>query len=318
MQCASQMRVGCRRDNGGNGAPIARHLKVLEDLDVGVVDRRQTLNLLLGIRVKVACVARSLDVGDERGGNLELVEGDPVDAVEEGMVLDVVDAALHVAEAPRQIRRAQVADEVNFVRLKVFGKRNAPRNNLLVDAHRVGIRKWRVARKHFKNENAQRPPVDGVAVALAQNDLGGEVLGRAAQRPGAVKHTLGKSKVSNADVSAVVEKQVLGLQIPVDDIKVVQVVESHGDLGGVDTRHGRGEAAVRVQVGEHFASVNILQHNVEIARVLKRGNHVDDKRAVHCRKQLLLVHYVLDLFCPHDAFLLQHLESTILSRLCIL
>ena len=48
---------------------------------------------------------------------------------------------------------------------------------------------------HFVNENAERPVIDGLAVALVEQDLGRDVFRRAAEGVGAVDHHLGEPEV---------------------------------------------------------------------------------------------------------------------------
>ena len=55
---------------------------------------------------------------------------------------------------------------------------------------------------------------DGEPVPLALHDLGGEVLGRAAERPRPVAaHPLGEPEVGDLEVALAVKQQVLRLQI---------------------------------------------------------------------------------------------------------
>ena len=45
---------------------------------------------------------------------------------------------------------------------------------------------WRKAGAHFVDEDAERPPIDGAVVALVFDNLGSDVLGRAAKCPRAL------------------------------------------------------------------------------------------------------------------------------------
>ena len=53
--------------------------------------------------------------------------------------------------------------------------------------------------EHLEHDHAEGPPVDRLAVALLQDELGREVLGRAAQRPRAVLDVLGEAKVDELE-----------------------------------------------------------------------------------------------------------------------
>ena len=63
-------------------------------------------------------------------------------------------------------------------------------------------------------------------MAAVEDDLGRHVLGGAAERPGLVTlwDHLGEAKVHHFDVALGIQKQVLGLEIPIDDALAVQVV----------------------------------------------------------------------------------------------
>lgn len=47
---------------------------------------------------------------------------------------------------------------------------------------------------------------------------------------------LAQAEVGEDDVTLRVQQDVLGLQVPVDDVERVQVAQRAGDLGGVETR----------------------------------------------------------------------------------
>lgn len=55
---------------------------------------------------------------------------------------------------------------------------------LLVDFHRSLVPEGRLAQQKLVQEDAERPPVYGRVVAFRLDDLGGEVLWRAAQGVG--------------------------------------------------------------------------------------------------------------------------------------
>ena len=95
--------------------------------------------------------------------------------------------------------------------------------DLLVDAEGVVVEEGRVAGQHLVHEDAQRPPVHRLVVALDQSgvsiwsrdlvsanpipahlgldDLGRQVLRGAAQGPGAVSDLLGKTKICDLQVA---------------------------------------------------------------------------------------------------------------------
>ena len=70
-------------------------------------------------------------------------------------------------------------DILNFVR-EVRGKLEFSRHDLLVDLDGLVGEEGRVAGRHLVEEDAQRPPVNRLVVALAEDDFRGQVLRRAA------------------------------------------------------------------------------------------------------------------------------------------
>lgn len=141
----------------------------------------------------------------------------PIDALEPGVVLDVLRAALEVAEPLGEVVGEEAPDEVLGERVDVPRHAVPPGEDLLVDLERVVGEEGRVPGEELEQEDAERPPVGGGAVARCgdlrrgereegsatvegsgrgrggrgTHDLGREVLGRAAQRPGALGHVLG-------------------------------------------------------------------------------------------------------------------------------
>lgn len=69
-----------------------------------------------------------------------------------------------------------------------------------------------------------------------------EIVGCAAQRPRRRRTGFCEAKVCDFYVPVAVEKDVFGLEVAVDDVLLVQVVESESDLSGVEFCHRLGEA----------------------------------------------------------------------------
>ena len=151
----------------------------------------------------------------------------------------------------------------------------------------------RVAHEHLVDEHARRPPVDGLAVALGLDDLGREVLGRAAERPRAVLDQLGEAEVDDLQVALAVEQQVLGLEVAVDDVAVVEVLEREHHRRAVEGGGGLVELALLLQQREELAALADLEHHVQVGAVLVRRDQPYAERVVGLRHDPLLVHHVL-------------------------
>ena len=107
-------------------------------------------------------------------------------------------------------------------------------------------------------------PVDGVRVALVDDDLRGEVFGGAAHGPRLVLDALGKAKVRDADVAFVVDQHVLGLEVAEHNVEVVQVLECEHGLGTEESSLLLVKAVLLLllDVGEHLAAVDEFEDKV--------------------------------------------------------
>jgi hypothetical protein len=88
-------------------------------------------------------------------------------------------------------------------------------------------------------------PIDTLVVALGANDLGREVIWRTTKGPSNVGNLLGKSKIGNLEMSMSVQKQVLGLEITVDDVHAVEIVQCQCDFCSIEFGYRVGEALGR-------------------------------------------------------------------------
>jgi hypothetical protein len=112
------------------------------------------------------------------------------------------------------------------MRLNKARELDLPGEDQLVDAEWILVVKGRVPGEHLVDEHSDGPPVNGFPVALALDDLGGEVLGRAAERPRAVLDTLSKAEVGDFDVADPVDQDVLRLQISVHNA-ALRILTNH-------------------------------------------------------------------------------------------
>uniref|UniRef100_A0A182INX3 Uncharacterized protein n=1 Tax=Anopheles atroparvus TaxID=41427 RepID=A0A182INX3_ANOAO len=166
----------------------------------------------------------------------------------------------------------------------------------------------RVAGGHLVHQHAECPPVDRLVVALAEDDLGRQVLGRTAQRPGATLDALGEPEIGHLQVALGVDQQVFRLEIAIDQVEIVEILERQHDLGGVEARVRLREAADLPQVREHLTAGDVLQHHVQVGVVLEVELQTDQERERDGLQDALLVQRVLDLLQ------LDHLLSSLARR----
>jgi hypothetical protein len=115
-------------------------------------------------------------------------------------------------------------------------------------------------------------------------DLGREVLGRAAERVRAVAvlHVdLAEAKVAERDVAVVVQQDVLRLEVAVHDVERVQVLEHEEELRAVEARVLLAEALLLLQVVEELAAVDQRKDEVQLLLALEAELERHDERAVH-------------------------------------
>lgn len=65
---------------------------------------------------------------------------------------------------------------------------------------------------------------------------------RTTESPGDIRDVLREAEIGDLDVPVRAEEDVFGLEIPVDDVLLVEVIESQGDFGSEELGDRVGEA----------------------------------------------------------------------------
>mmetsp|Transcript_88844 Transcript_88844/g.265053 ORF Transcript_88844/g.265053 Transcript_88844/m.265053 type:complete len:374 (+) Transcript_88844:762-1883(+) len=143
----------------------------------------------------------------------------------------------------------------------------------------------------------------------AQDHLRREVVRRAAGGVGVADDKLCKAEVGDLAVALRVQKQVLGLQVAVDDLPLVEVLEAPDHAGHVEAPmlHGPVEAHALVD-GEQLAAHGRLQKEVEVLVAVEGGREPDEEGGVGHPQDALLVHHGPLLALRHDMPLGQRLQ----------
>jgi len=140
---------------------------------------------------------------------------------------------------------------------------------------------WWVARHHFIREHPQGPPIDRTAVGLLGQHLRRHVLGRATHGQGAPIRlpdaALRQPKVPQAHVAVGIQENVLGFQIPKDDVVPVQILQGQDQFGGVKARGRLAETPTPGQMEEELSPSTVLQHHEEEILRLESTVHVHDE-----------------------------------------
>jgi hypothetical protein len=89
------------------------------------------------------------------------------------------------------------------------------------------------AHEKLEQEDTKGPPVNCVVMAIPDDHLRGEVLRRPAEGVGlvflALSH-LGEAEVSQLQVPILIEEDVLWLQVPVQNVLLVEMSKCQSDL----------------------------------------------------------------------------------------
>mmetsp|Transcript_82673 Transcript_82673/g.256767 ORF Transcript_82673/g.256767 Transcript_82673/m.256767 type:complete len:219 (+) Transcript_82673:148-804(+) len=207
-------------------------LPLLERVRVRADWRRHFLGV--GVVIEVTRVVRRLDDWLE-GRRYRL--GDevvPIHVLEPLVLLDIVGATLQVAVALPQVRCEELLHQALGFLVEELGEDDLPAQDLLINLHRILVNKRGVSHNHLVDEDAEGPPVYGLPVALVEQDLWGNVLGRAAEGVRPMVDDLREAKVRELHVAVEVDENVLRLQVPVDYVLLVAVLEDGRNLRSVE------------------------------------------------------------------------------------
>ena len=121
-------------------------------------------------------------------------------------------------------------------------------------------------------------PVDRLAVTLVQKHLRSNVLGRTTKRVGTVFDSLGETEIRKFEETVLREQDVLGLQITVDDVLVVQIGKDNRDLTGIEFRVVVFEASSLTKMRKELTANNVFQKKVEVVIILTVKIQLNDER----------------------------------------
>mmetsp|Transcript_7904 Transcript_7904/g.19224 ORF Transcript_7904/g.19224 Transcript_7904/m.19224 type:complete len:210 (-) Transcript_7904:720-1349(-) len=186
---------------------------------------RRVVDGRVGVRIEVARVCRMPHLGHDGRRDGAAEQAVPVDALEVLVLHHVAPAALEVPEALGAVGLEELLDEVLGLRIEVPQDLHLAEEDLLVDPEGVLVIEGGVPGEHLVHEDAKGPPVDRLAMPLALDDLRRKVLRRPTQGPRPVRDHLRKPEVGDFEVALVVEEKVLRLEVPVNDVVLVEVVQ---------------------------------------------------------------------------------------------
>lgn len=131
--------------------------------------------------------------------------------------------------------------------------------SLFVNLDGVLVPEWRIPRQEFIYQDTQCPPIDCASVTLILDYLRGEVLGCSTEcicLDGTVvflvTESLSKAKVDKLNVTLLIQKQVLRLEVSVSDATLlfVQILQNENNFSGIELSDGLLKATQLPQVCE--------------------------------------------------------------------
>jgi len=146
--------------------------------------------------------------------------------------------------------------------------------------------------QHLQNHDSQTVVVHRVRVLLVSDDLRRQVLSCAAKRARLaaflVQAVLAEPEISKPDMPLVVNQNILGLQIPIHNALLVQVLKRKHNLRGIELGPLLDKVALLGQMEEELAAIHEVHDQVQVLGVLKGEKQLHNEGVVQSFKQLSL------------------------------
>lgn len=136
-------------------------------------------------------------------------------------------------------------------------KRERRTTDLVEQLMHILILKRQPSTKHHIKNNPTTPNINlRPSIHAPSNDLWRSIIRTPTTRPQKIPiaNLVGQAEISNLDVQVVIQQDVFGFEIAVDDFEPVRVFDARDDLLEEFASAGFGHAAVGDDVVEEFAS----------------------------------------------------------------
>ena len=206
-----------------------------------------------------------------------------------------------VARARAQRAARRILDERRVHQRRELGRAAGNRRRLLIEDLEGERRKvlgfeWVLQCRHLVEDAAERPHVRSHAVRRVVEQLGAQIVRRAAhcprERARGVEH-LGDAKVAELDDAAPRQEDVGRLEVAVQDAPRVQVLERQRHLDEPVQQLRLAQRAGRLPEGLYsvleVAALAVLHEEVELRARAQRVDVLHDVRVVELREQLRLL-----------------------------
>lgn len=145
---------------------------------------------------------------------------------------------------------------------------------------------------HLVKQAAEGPPIYSSTIVFLKQDLRSHVLWRSTNRPGFFRSFLAHSKVRDLNIAVAREKNVLWLEVTVNDLSGVEVLESQEDLGCIKLCLVLSEASLPGKKPVEFSSWAILQAEVQMGLGLESVKEFNDEGVSYFSLKLILLNKV--------------------------
>ena len=109
-------------------------------------------------------------------------------------------------------------------------------------------------------------------------------------------------------------KQIVGLEIAVNDAVAVQVLDGERGLGKVDARHVERQRPHVLDQGRHVPPLHILHHHAQVPPRLERAHERHHERVVRERHDVPLHEHLLQLVAQDQVLLFDLLHGVALAQ----
>ena len=154
---------------------------------------------------------------------------------------------------------------------------------------RAGVER-RESDDHLVGQDSQGPPVHRERMAALDQNFWSQVVGSSTERISlsVALDDLSETEISQADIAILVHEDVLWLEITVDDVFLVEMAESHGDLNGVEPSAFFGEASHLAEVHKQLSATHEAHHKEDLLLRLEHVAHANQEGVVSLEEDVLL------------------------------
>eukprot|EP01137_Pigoraptor_chileana_P029788 Opistho-2@15452 len=258
-----------------------------------------------------------------------LCQSAPIDAFKEWMCLECSKSAvIFGTESLVGIEYQQLFDEVLSGRWKSIGNGILELCDLLEDLVFVSGAKRRPPREQLVDDAPERPQIGRLTSALLCQQFGRNVLCSAHKRIGfrplvgrrrrfgrsGLRKNFCGSKVGDLNVHRPIKKDVLWLEVAVNDAQAMHMFKGQNDFRSIVLRALFVKGSQLLDEIEKLAVLRVRQHKVKLLCILKGVVETHEERVIQCVENELFRVDILDLVLLNNVLLFENFDGKLLSR----